>query len=336
MRFFLLVVFYAFSCCTFAQIVVRGKVTDARGSAISHVNIIAKYKQTGKIIKFASSDKGGLYEISYTADSVVLSFSFLGYQAQEFPIYESQVLDVVMEEESFSLKEVLIKGEQRIRMSGDTVEYNVKSFADGTEKKIEEVIKKLPGITVEEDGKIKYKGKNIDNILLDGTDMFANDYRLASRNIPAKFISKVQAIENYHENALLKDSQKSDKVVLNLTFDEDVVRSNIFGEASLSGGYRNKYDISANLFSVNKKLKVYNTLYFNNSERSVPFSSKENVVGLFSDYGNFPVADSYVVNNEFVPNISTNEISFSEVKREFNSFNIAYRPHSKIELSGNL
>lgn len=337
MKYLLLLLLSLFSTLSFGQIKVWGKTTDIYENGIANVNIIIKKTQTNKILQFSSSGNDGNYSVNCqsASDSITITFSFLGYETQSFTINSSGELNVLLISKEVTLKEISIEGIQRIRISGDTVEYSTKAFSDGTEKAIEDVIRKLPGIDVSEEGKIRFKGKEIDKILLDGTDMFSADYRLASKNVPAKFIDKIQAIENYHENSMLKNAEKSDKIILNLSLDEKNVKSDIFGELSLSGGYENKYELASNLFSITKKIKIYNTTNFNNSERHSAFSSKENIENLYTDY-NFTFVNSGLVEHDFIPNINTNEINVGKTKREFNSFNIAYRPDSKLELQGNI
>src|SRR5690606_27441794 len=99
----------------------------------------------------------------------------------------------------------------------DTVVFNINSYKDGTERKIEDVLRKLPGIEINElSGIIKYKGKSIETVMLEGDDLFGSNYTLGTKNINADMVTEVEAIENYSENALLKGIEHSEKVALNL------------------------------------------------------------------------------------------------------------------------
>ena len=102
-------------------------------------------------------------------------------------------------------------------IKNDTVKYNVKSYLNGSDRKILDVIKKMPGIDVNVNtGEIKYKGKSIETVLLEGDNLFGYNYSLGTKNINVNMVEQVQAIENYSENPLLKNIESGNKVVLNL------------------------------------------------------------------------------------------------------------------------
>ena len=90
-------------------------------------------------------------------------------------------------------------------MNGDTTSFNVSAYKDGTERKIQDIIKKLPGVQLnEKTGEIKYKGNSIETVTLDGDDLFGYDYTIGTKNINVDMVDKVQAIENYTKKSTLK------------------------------------------------------------------------------------------------------------------------------------
>ncbi|MDR1783704.1 MAG: carboxypeptidase-like regulatory domain-containing protein [Dysgonamonadaceae bacterium] len=201
---FLLVLLFqeAFS----AQITLSGKIRDSNGNGVPNVNVIIRESATHKILAYTSSNNEGIYslKISSEMNGREIVFKRLGYSERIIALNSvSFPLNVVLEESNVLLDEVTVTPEI-IRVRGDTTEYFLSSFIDGTEKVMEDVLKKLPGIDVDDEGTIKFKGDVIKKIMVDGVDLFDVNYKIASKNVPANFVASVQAIEHYHENRLLK------------------------------------------------------------------------------------------------------------------------------------
>ena len=193
-----------------------------------------------------------------------MSFGCLGYKKTDLlilPEKNAPVLqrDIVLQADTAVLKEVRISAKAPpIKEKGDTTEYNPAAFSDGTEEVIEDLLRKLPGVEVGEDGSISYKGKSIDKVLVEGDDLFDKKYTLLTQNMTPEAIKKVQAIEHYVENKLLKGIEKSDAVVLNLELKEEA-KMRPYGNVSAGYGERGRYDLGTNLivFSKDKKSKTF-------------------------------------------------------------------------------
>ncbi|PQJ21318.1 hypothetical protein [Nonlabens tegetincola] len=84
--------------------------------------------------------------------------------------------------------------EMPVSIKGDTIVYNADSFTNGTEDKLEDTLNKLPGVEVNEDGDILVEGKQVEKVMVEGKDFFEGDSRLATKNIPADAIDKVQVL----------------------------------------------------------------------------------------------------------------------------------------------
>jgi hypothetical protein len=91
-----------------------------------------------------------------------------------------------------------------IRLKKDTIEYNAQTFSNGTEKNVEELLKKLPGITVQSDGKIKFGNREVERVMIENDDLFEKGYQTLTQNMPSKPLDKVQVLQNYSKNKLLK------------------------------------------------------------------------------------------------------------------------------------
>ena len=158
--------------------------------------------------------------------------------------------------EGTQLKELEIVYEMPVSISGDTIIYNADSFKNGTERKLEDVLKKLPGVEVNKDGEIEVEGKKVQKIMVEGKDFFDGDTKLATKNIPADALEKIQVLRNYNEVSNLKGLENNEEnVAINIKLKQG--KKNFwFGDmmAGIGIGMGNKVD----RYIVNPKLFYYN------------------------------------------------------------------------------
>ena len=328
-----LLFFYA--ATVFSQTNMSGKITAASGEPLPNVQVMVRDAGNEKIYAFTTSTKDGSYSLNYTGEksSKKLVFRLLGYDEETVDLSSvSFPYNVILIQTENVLNEIVIKP-QAIRIKNDTTEYLVSSFSDGTEWAIEDVLKKMPGINVEENGNIFFKGKAIEKILLDDVDLFDKNYTIASKNVPANYINKVQAIENFHDNRLLKDAEYSDKVALNLSLKDDLKMQRPVGQAYAAGGYENRYSISARPLTMNKKLKIFDVFDVNNTGSSSSFSQGNYFNNLYENLNSY--ADAEVVYTPFMSYAEGN-IRRAESCQFNNSLHFVYQPVKKMQITGNL
>lgn len=158
------------------------------------------------------------------------------------------------------LREVIIKEKRNaITIKGDTTEYFVDSFLVNKESNVEDLLKKLPGIQVDKDGKIKAQGQEVKKILVDGEEFFGDDPTVATKNIKATNVEAVQVFDKKSEEAAftgIEDGQK-DKTI-NLKLKEDA-KKGYFGKASVGFGTQNRYEHDAmfNKFKGRQKISAF-------------------------------------------------------------------------------
>jgi hypothetical protein len=247
---------------TLVQAQVSGRVLDAQDSPLPYVTLTLQGCPADRILKFTQTNSSGHFTlpISGDCDSLYLIARCLGYQPDTLVwVRASGELrhDFILQ--SAQIPEVLVKGQSLpISIRGDTTNYQVARFSDSTEFSVEDLLKKLPGFRVSESGQISINGKAVERVLLDGEDLFSQQYQLATRNIRADMISTVQSIEHYQENPLLKDIQESDRLVLNLKVRDDRKRR-LSGSFTPGIGYgaTTRYAGHSNLFSLSRKDKLY-------------------------------------------------------------------------------
>ncbi|GAB2603851.1 carboxypeptidase regulatory-like domain-containing protein [Spirosoma areae] len=221
------------------------------------------------VVAFARTNSKGAFSLNFTPEPVqsyLLKVSHISYResTQALPTSQDLVRPILIQLKlgQLILNEVQVTARVPIREQGDSTRYRVNSFMNGSERTLEEVLKKMPNIRVEDNGDIYFKNQRVEKIFLDGDDLVGNTHQLATRSINPTLLNEVQAIEHFSENKLLRKIEQSNQTVLNLT-----VKNNrqtlLFGMLDAGGGPQ-RYDAVGNLFSYQKKLKGFSVLSANN------------------------------------------------------------------------
>lgn len=265
----------------------EGTITNKDdGVGVANVSILLKDLSDDLIIAYTFSKENGQYSISYDNidKNLVLQTSVIGYKDTVIPLSNlvfdklTRILDIALEEEITQLLEVDVVGEAPpVVIKNDTTVYKVSSFQDGSEKVVEDILKKLPGIEVDEQGRIKYKDKEIEALLIEGDDLFSSDYSRGTKNINVDVIDKIEAIENFSKNRLLKGIEDSEKVALNLKIKEG--KEDVSYNAKTNFGIKNRFDTGGNALLVSKRIKAFSFLEYNNIGRTsseLPYSNEIN------------------------------------------------------------
>ena len=234
---------------------VGGRVTDAAsGAALPYVTCKV-VDARGKLITYATTNAKGHYSVDFaTGKANAIVFSLIGYAKQSFKVSAlTGRLDVAMRQEDVQVKEVVVKSKPIVTV-GDTVKYNVASFAGKGDQYIEDVLRKMPGIEVKEDGNISYKGKSINKLLIEGHDLLGSRYNQATQNLPAEAVAQVQVVENDQPINALKGILHSDKATLNLKL-RNGYKTKPFGEAVVGEGLGEKhlYDSKLTLVALSRR-----------------------------------------------------------------------------------
>ena len=172
------------SCLSYSQ-TLKITIKDEQGELIPVANILLKEKATNAILEFTKVTQGNTtYPVTKSYTTLVFEILSTNYISQEIEI-ENPLKDklydyqVVLKNKSVELKEVVIEGKiAPYTIKKDTVVFDVSKYRDGSEKKVEDLIKKLPGVEVDANGSIKYKGKSIETVTLDGDNLFNSNYKI--------------------------------------------------------------------------------------------------------------------------------------------------------------
>lgn len=252
-----------------AQTEIKGFVFSDKNSFIYRANIIL-LNQNNDIETFVFSNKDGSFSFfTEKLGSYKLKITSFNYLPKEIAINitrKNQVIDLqkidLSEDKVREIKEVVISKANTIKIKKDTIEYRVQNFSNGTELNVEDLLKKLPGITVDNQGKIKFGNKDVERVMVENDDLFERGYQTLTQNMPTKPVEKVQVLKNYSKNKLLKNIQDSESVAINLTLKDDA-KSKWFGNVLLSSTsyVEDMRQAKLNLMNFSKKKKVY--LLFN-------------------------------------------------------------------------
>lgn len=267
-RLIWLLLFYPF--LSFCQSL-EGVVVDSLQKPIPFANVQLIEKNTFKSVFFSQTNNDGQFSINCkTIDfPVVLKITHLSFQKEEIEINNCDKIRLILKSKTTLLKEIIL--EQNVFdvvEQNDTLKYNLKKLLNGSENKLKDIIEKLPGLSIDENGKIRYNGKKIDHLLLDGDDFYNDQHQLATENLTPEMIEKIELFKNYQDLSSIKGFENSGATALNIGLNEkfkDIVRGNV----EVEGGYKEKYKLNANTFNFGKKLKYNLLLNTNNINKNV-------------------------------------------------------------------
>ena len=200
-----------------AQVNVSGTVVDKESNEpLTGASVIVKGAD-GKIKKYATSKGDGGFAISLpTVAGCRLEVSMMSFAKNTIPLDSvSFPLTVQLEPGTTLLKEVTVKAD-RIREQGDTISYTVGSFAQAQDRSIGDVLKRMPGINVEQSGKIQYQGEDINKFYIEGSDLLGGKYGIATNGISHEDVGAVEVMENHQPMQVLSGISFSDKAAINL------------------------------------------------------------------------------------------------------------------------
>lgn len=200
-----------------AQVSVTGFVIDkVAGETLVGASVMIKGAD-GKIKKFTSSKSDGGFALTVpSVEGCRLEVTMMGFAKQSVALDSvSFPLTVYLEPGTIRLKEVAVKAD-RIREQGDTITYNVGSFAQSQDRSIGDVLRRMPGIDVEKSGKIQYQGEDINKFYIEGSDLLGGKYGLATNGISHDDVGAVEVMENHQPMQVLSGISFSDKAAINL------------------------------------------------------------------------------------------------------------------------
>ncbi len=254
-----------------SQSSLSGHIIGEDDESLMSATVVLLSQTDSTLVSFSLSDKNGDFLIKDVENGAyVLQVTFIGYKqySKSYEVKESGAIDlgnIKLEINKNQLKQVEIKGEHvPMVVKKDTLEYNAAAFQTQPHEMVEDLLKKLPGVEVESDGNIKAQGEDVQSVLVDGKEFFGNDPKIATKNLPADAVDKVQIFDRMSDMSEFSGVDDGERIkTIDLKLKEDK-KNGQFGNVEAGYGTEERYKgrFSYNRFS--KKLQFSAIGNFNN------------------------------------------------------------------------
>lgn len=240
---------------------IKGTVSDSLSAGtLPSATVMLLNPKDSSLVNFGVTNSTGAFEIkNVNKGTYQLKISFVGYSSfiRNFKTPETGSLvdlgALKLKSKSQDLADIVIQGEKNpVTVKRDTIEFNAGSFKTKTNANVEDLLKKMPGIEVESDGTINAQGEQVQQVTVDGREFFGRDPKLATRNLPADAIDKVQVFDKKSEQSTFTGIDDGTKTkTINLELKEEK-RNAAFGNLMAGGGNNDRYQAKASINRFNK------------------------------------------------------------------------------------
>lgn len=340
MRKIILIAILMVTCITSAQIKLSGVVKDSIGSPLEMANVIALDTVSKSIASYGFTDANGNFKLDLKNNSTYnIKISYVGFKeisvfiktketdiTKNYTMYEDNMLDGIN-----------IVTKMPVTVKGDTIIYNADSFKNGTERKLEDVLKKLPGVEVNAAGQIEVEGKVVEKIMVDGKEFFSGDTKLATKNIPSNAVDKIQVLRNFSNVSQLSGVQNNeDRVAINIKLKEG--KKNFwFGDITAGAGKspgEGLYLFQPKLFYYTPKYTI-NVIGDVNNIGEVVLDRRD----LRSFGSNFQSQSpsngtNISIGDAGIGFLTANARNANKIETKLSAVNFSYSPNKKLDLSG--
>lgn len=274
MQKWLLLLLLSTKCfCAVAQerLNISGFVRDSLNAPIPFAQVYVQKTDSSSIIAYGSTYSEGAFKFSAPMlKNFIVKANVLGFEAKVIRFENNDKTAIVanfnLNPKTFTLKETIVKANSTIQKS-DTTTFSADKFRDSTDRTLEQVLAKLPGVEVDKNtGAITVQGKSIKKILFEGDDLTGRNYQLLSQNMPADAIDKIQLIDKFVENKQLKGIKNSEDIVINVTLKENK-RYLLFGTSDIGAGNDDRYLGTFNIIGAFRKFKTLTFAGYNSVGR---------------------------------------------------------------------
>jgi outer membrane receptor protein involved in Fe transport len=267
---------FVFFCCSLfsigqSQIDLTGEVKGAEEESLMSATVVILSQLDSTLVSFSLTDADGLFKIeNIDFGSYLIQVTYLGYEQYSKELIVDQDINpnigtVQLMQTSTALEQIEIKGEHvPMLVKKDTLEYNAAAFQTQPNEVVEDLLRKLPGVEVDTDGTITAQGEEVQSVTVDGKKFFGDDPTIATKNLPADAVDKVQIFDKKSDMAEFSgvDDGEREKTI-NLELKEDR-RQGQFGNAEIGYGTEDRYKgrLSLNRFSTKTQISAIGN--FNN------------------------------------------------------------------------
>ncbi len=311
-----------------------GTINDTLQNPLANTNVLAIPQSEDENIAFSISDENGKYKLDLqNTVPYAIEIRYLGFQQvnDTITLLTDETKDYQLSPSNETLEEVVLRQKLAIKVREDTITYQTDVFTTGEERKLREVLKKLPGVEVDRDGNVTVNGKKVDKLLVDGKTFFTGDTKLGVNNIPADAVGEVEVLDNYSEIAFLKGLNDSDILAMNIKLKEGK-KNFVFGYLEAASGYEDRYQLHPSLFYYSPKTNVTLIGELNNTgKKAFSFSDYLEFEGGFSKIIDDPSGYASLFNSDFASSLLNEDFTFG--KNEFGAFNLSHQISAKTSVS---
>lgn len=239
---------------------VQGQLTDSLKNPLPGTTVVLTNPVDSSLVTFALADNDGHFVLKNAGPGrQILKITSLGYHPYTRtinPPEKGSVLDlgnVQLESMASTLEAIEIRADRPpVTVKRDTIEFNAASFQTKPNAMVEDLLKKLPGIEVDNDGNITAQGEQVKNVMVDGKKFFGNDPKVATRNLPADAVESVQVFDRMSDQAQftgIDDGQREKTINLALKADR---RNAMFGKIEVGAGTDDRRQAKGNFNKFSK------------------------------------------------------------------------------------
>ena len=322
---------------SFGQIKIKGIVSDSLEIPLEAASIVAINKISNALETYALTDEKGYYKLDVKeSTSYKIQVSSLGLITIN-DIIETSKEDIT---KNYSLRADIILDEVIVKLPievrGDTLIYNADSFKSGSERKLEDIIDKLPGVEINDSGQIEVEGKVVNKLMVNGKDFFDGDTKVGTKNIPSSAVDKIQVLRNYSEVGQLSGVRSSqDNFAINIKLKEGK-ESFWFGNITAGAGDAPEdklYLLQPKLFYYNPKYSINIISDINNiGEVALTRRDIRGFGGGFQSPSSRSGTSINLGDNSL--NFLTNERNALKIENKLFSANFSYSPKKSLDISG--
>lgn len=251
------------SSCAYSQtktFQLSGSLRDTSGKPVPYALVKLSGIGATQQMAFTFADAGGhfMLELQSNGDSLAINISRVGFETidQHLPNTATAVRkDFILTPAVRGLPPINISEIPPIIQKKDTTIFNADSYKAVDQKTIGDLLRKVPGFSVSDDGKLSFRGQPIDRVLLESDDLFEREYGTLINNINPDGLDKLEVIQHYKDPTdLAKRLTQGNEQVLNLKFKRNK-KARTFGAVSAGGGGDNDYEIKVDLVGLLRKVK---------------------------------------------------------------------------------
>lgn len=339
---FLLVLICIIHTTSFSQIIIKGNITDEDSLTVVAASIQLYGTEDNQILAFTTSDDQGNFVLrTEKTGNYRIEVSHLSYEKEIkfLPVVkagDNNVSFILKYNIDTELETITIIGQSNTaKQKGDTISYNLKNLTTGNEQKLKDVISRLPGLDINDNGKITSNGKVVNDLLINGKKMFGDNHQIATENINAEMLEGIDLLNNYENMSAVKEIEGSDKTALNIQIKEEYL-GKITGNADGYLAYKERYKAHANLFRFGRQLNFSSIIDINNTgEQALSLSDYLNMSkSIKQDLRNNDVSLSSFSTLPSIPDFLLQNENLKRRKSQFVSFDIAYNPTEKLSING--